>query len=198
MCLWWLIIIMSFISLLLTFISCYKVLVIVTVVSCVTQACQADLASVIPSLHAAITSLDSLDKADISEIRWDKRVFAAFPQQLHLVSESCQCRWCRAQWFKGTALDSRLKGPGFESFDVVLKPWASFFIIHCASSLSCINEYLAIDNGGYLYEQPSRINCSIRLDASQRSWDGVWLNRSAREVKCKALWAIMKIGYCAI
>ncbi|KAK2187819.1 hypothetical protein NP493_153g03014 [Ridgeia piscesae] len=33
------------------------------------DACQADLASVIPSLHAAITSLDSLDKADISEIR---------------------------------------------------------------------------------------------------------------------------------
>ena len=35
------------------------------------------------------------------------------------------------------------------------------------------NEYLAIDSGGYVYEQSSRINCSIWLDASQRSRDGV-------------------------
>ena len=34
-------------------------------------------------------------------------------------------------------------------------------------------EYLATDSGGYVYEQPSRINCSIWLDASQRSRDGV-------------------------
>ena len=34
--------------------------------------------------------------------------------------------------------------------------------------------------------QPLRINCSIWLDASQRIWDGVRLNRSAREVKCKS------------
>ena len=51
----------------------------------------------------------------------------------------------------------------------------------------CINEYLAIDSGGYVYEQPSCINCSIWLDASQRSRDGVWVNRSARKVKCKVL-----------
>ena len=30
------------------------------------------------------------------------------------------------------------------------------------------------------------INYSIWLDASQRSWDGIWLNRSARDVKCKS------------
>ena len=36
-----------------------------------------------------------------------------------------------------------------------------------------INEYLAIDSGGYVYEQPSRINCSIWLDVSQRSRDDV-------------------------
>ena len=35
------------------------------------------------------------------------------------------------------------------------------------------NEYLAIDSGGYVYEHPSRINCSIWLDASQRSRDSV-------------------------
>ena len=46
-----------------------------------------------------------------------------------------------------------------------------------------------MDSGGYVYEQPSRINCSIWLDASQRSRDGVTdlVNRSVREVKCKAL-----------
>ena len=55
----------------------------------------------------------------------------------------------------------------------VLKPWASFYTLHCSSSLSCINEYLTIDSGGYVYEEPSSINCSIWLDASQRSRDGV-------------------------
>ena len=67
----------------------------------------------------------------------------------------------RAQWLKGRASDSRLREPGFESCAAVLKPWAS------------LNEYLAIDSGGYVYEQPSCINCSIWLDASQRSQDGV-------------------------
>ena len=70
----------------------------------------------------------------------------------------------------GRALDSQLREPGFESCAAVLKPWACFFTLHCSSSLSCINEYRAIDSGGYVYEQPSRINCRIWLDASQRSF----------------------------
>ena len=60
------------------------------------------------------------------------------------------------------------------------------------------NEYLAIGSGVYVYEQPTRINCSIWVDASQRSRDGVWVNRSVREVKCKALWTVLRTGYCAI
>ena len=52
---------------------------------------------------------------------------------------------CRALWLRGRASDSRLTGPVFEFCVAVLKPWASFFILHCSSSLSCINEYLAID-----------------------------------------------------
>ena len=83
------------------------------------------------------------------------------------------------------ASDSRLREPGFESCAVVLKPWASFFTLHCSSSLSCINEYLAVDSGGHVYEQPARINGSIWLDASQRSRDGVWVNRSVRELSVK-------------
>ena len=48
-----------------------------------------------------------------------------------------QCTWLRG---RGRASHSRLRGPGFESCAAVLKPWASFFTLHC-----CINEYLAID-----------------------------------------------------
>ena len=45
--------------------------------------------------------------------------------------------YCRAQWFRGGASDSRLREPGFETCAAVTKPWAV-----------CINEYLAKDNGG--------------------------------------------------
>ena len=64
-----------------------------------------------------------------------------------------------------------LSEAGFESFATVLKHWASFFTLHCSSSLSCMNEYLAIVSGGYLYEQPSCINWCVAawLDVSQRS-----------------------------
>ena len=111
---------------------------------------------------------------------------------------------CRAQWFRGRASDYRLREPGFESCAAVLKPWASFFTLHCSSSLSCIHEYLAIDTGGYVYEQPSRINYSIWLDRcfpEKPNLNCVWANRSAwsiREVKCKALWTVLMTGYCAI
>ena len=36
-----------------------------------------------------------------------------------------------------------------------------FFTLHCSSSLSCMNKYLAIDNGVYVNEQRSCINCSV-------------------------------------
>ena len=89
----------------------------------------------------------------------------------------------RSEWLRGRAIDSQPRGPGFESYAAMLKRWAIFFTVHCASSLSCIHEYLAIiDSVEYVYEQPSHSNCSIWLDASQRSC--VWLNRSIREVKC--------------
>ena len=58
--------------------------------------------------------------------------------------------WRRAQWLKGRTSDSQLRGPGFESCAAMLKPWASFFTLHCSSSLRCINEYLDIDSGGYV------------------------------------------------
>ena len=86
---------------------------------------------------------------------------------------SQMCVKGRAQWLMGRASDSRLREPGFESCAAVFKTLGTFFTLHCSSYLSCINEYLAIDSGGYVYEQPSRINCNIWLDASYRSQDGV-------------------------
>ena len=80
---------------------------------------------------------------------------------------------CRAELLLGRTSDSRLRELWFESCAAVLKPRASFFTLHCSSSLSCIDEYMAIDSGGYVYEQTSLINYSIWLDASQRSRDGV-------------------------
>ena len=122
-------------------------------------------------------------------------IFLSILKQNHLFHEL----WLsRVLWLRGRASDSRLREPGFKPCVTMLKPWASFFTLHCYSSLSCINKYLAIDSGGDVYKQPSCINCSIRLDASQRSWDGVWLNKSAREVKCKAPQAILRTGYCTI
>ena len=75
---------------------------------------------------------------------------------------------CRAQWLRGRTSDFRLRVPGLESCAV-----GKFFTLHCSSSLSCVNEYLATDSNGHVYDQPSRINCSIWLDASQRSRHGV-------------------------
>ena len=54
------------------------------------------------------------------------------------------------QWLMGRASDSRLREPGFELCAAVSKPWASCFTLHCSSSFSCINTYLAIDSGRYV------------------------------------------------
>ena len=81
--------------------------------------------------------------------------------------------WRHTQWIRGRASDPRLREPSFKSCAAVLKPWACFVTLHCSSSLSHINVYLAILSGGYMYEQQSYINCSIQLDDYQRSSDGV-------------------------
>ena len=42
-----------------------------------------------------------------------------------------------------------------------VRPWANCITRHRSNLLSCMNEYLAIDNGGYLHGQPSCINGSM-------------------------------------
>ena len=54
-----------------------------------------------------------------------------------------------------------------------VKPSAFIFTLHGSSSLSCINEYLAIDIGGYLCMNSLCALISTWLDASQKRRDGV-------------------------
>ena len=72
---------------------------------------------------------------------------------------------------------SQSREPALESACCRFEAMAISFIPRCYNSLSCINEHLATDKIGYLNEFSSRSNCSV---ASQRSWDGVGMNRSAR------------------
>ena len=51
----------------------------------------------------------------------------------------------------------------------------------CSSSLSCMNEYLAIHSGGYLGTNILGAIIAAWLDASKRSRNGVQFNRSIRQ-----------------
>ena len=64
---------------------------------------------------------------------------------------SCTFTYIRAQWLRSRTLDSRLRKHGFESCAAVLNPLAILFTLHCSSSPSYINEYLAVDSSGYVY-----------------------------------------------
>ena len=85
-----------------------------------------------------------------------------------------------AQWCSGTVArssGSRLRESEFESCAAV----SSSFTLHCSSSLSCMNEYLVVKSGGYLCTISLWTLIAEWLDATKRSRDGVWLNRTARE-----------------
>ena len=70
------------------------------------------------------------------------------------------------------ALDSQLRGPGFESSCCHFKVWASF-TVH-----SAVNEDLDIDSDGYVNEAYSQY--FTQLYASERSRNGFGMSRSAR------------------
>ena len=53
-----------------------------------------------------------------------------------------------------------------------------------------MNEYLAIDSGGYFLTNSICIFITAWPDASQRSRDGVWLNRSTMGVMCNTLYEL--------
>ena len=69
----------------------------------------------------------------------------------------------------------------------------------CPCSLSCINEYLAIDSGGNVSDLVLARNCCLARMLPGEAENGVGMNRSVREgTKCEALWAVQRTGYCAI
>ena len=58
-----------------------------------------------------------------------------------------------ALWRSGAvarASDSRLREFGFEACAAVSNIGQVLFTLHCSSSFSCMNEYLAVDSGVYL------------------------------------------------
>ena len=80
-----------------------------------------------------------------------------------------------------TTSDSRLRGHGL-NYVLPCQTLCTFFTLHCSSSLSyiCMNEYLAMDIGGYLGMNSLYASIAVSLGASQRSRNGVALNRFAR------------------
>ena len=91
--------------------------------------------------------------------------------------------------------------------------WLSFFSkcplrlkIHNKDEVSTLFQFTQLyksepvysDSGGYVYELPSHINCSVWLGAAHRRRDNVRVNRSVREIKCKALSTVLTTGYCTI
>ena len=79
--------------------------------------------------------------------------------------------------------DTWLREPEFESCAAILNlgEVLSLYIapVPAAVYISCINEYVVIDSGGYLFTISLPALVSVWPDVSQRSWNGVWSNRSA-------------------
>ena len=70
--------------------------------------------------------------------------------------------------------------PGFEFSCSCFEAWAISFIPLCTSSLCCINEYLAIYSGGYVWDNSLRAVTAAWLNTCQRSLVGVGFS-STRE-----------------
>ena len=84
----------------------------------------------IPTLESAVLRMFVFFSYSVVNLLWYRKEFKVIVLYLN----------CRAQWLRGRASNSRLREPGFETYAAVLKSWASFFTLHCSSSLSCINE----------------------------------------------------------
>ena len=76
--------------------------------------------------------------------------------------------------------DSQSREPGFKSHCGRFEPLASLITPRCHSSLSCINEYLAIQTVVDMWTNSLRAAIATWLNTSQRSWDGLGMNRPAR------------------
>ena len=63
--------------------------------------------------------------------------------------------------------NSQLREPGFKSYAAASN--LGQVILHFSSSLSCMNEYLAIDSGGYLCSN-ALITCMARCFPEKPRW----------------------------
>jgi len=73
---------------------------------------------------------------------------------------------CGSQWLGYCTLNA--ENPCLNPV-LLVESWASLFSQHCLSSLSCMNEYQAIDCGGYLCMSSLCTLIAAWLDASKRS-----------------------------
>ena len=71
-------------------------------------------------------------------------------------------------------LDSRLSEIRAQILCCCVRLWASLFTLHCSSSLTCTNEYLAIDSGGHLHTTDLHILKVAWLDAIPREVEMVF------------------------
>ena len=76
--------------------------------------------------------------------------------------------------------DSQSREPSFKSHCGRFEPLASLITPRCHNSLSCINEYLAIQTVVDMWTNSLRAAIAAWMNTSQRSWDGFGMNRSAR------------------
>ena len=73
----------------------------------------------------------------------------------------------------------------FESCAAMPNHWHRVFTLHCSSSLSCMNEYLAIDIGGYMCRNTLLINKLAGYFTEKFRWFSS--EDICQAVKCKVL-----------
>ena len=107
---------------------------------------------------------------------------------IHLVQRGSSALECRT--LKRESLGSN---PLCYSFEV----WAFSFSPRCPSSLSCVHEYLTRYSGGNVNDCSLHNICSMAESFLEKlSW--CRNKHICQRLKCKALWAVQRTGFCAI
>ena len=76
---------------------------------------------------------------------------------------------CSSAVVHGYSLGLLTKRPQVRTLCSCMKHRANLFTLHCLSSPSCLNDYLAVDSSGYLCRNFLCTLIAARLGASQRS-----------------------------
>ena len=111
--------------------------------------------------------------------RYHQKMVTLVPPTITRVSVECS----------GSAVECRTRNqesPGSNPVCCYFEDWPFSFSPRRPSSLSCINEYLAIGSGENASEWSS---CSMYHGWEKSSW--CWNEQLCQGVKCKALWAVL-------